>query len=345
MSGLSTEAPQGKTELPTRWQTDVGDYVTGATISHDGALAVIGTGSGEIVALDLETGAVRWRAPGHSGGVLAVAFSPRELLLATAGQDGHTRLLDADGTELASLPGKGGWVDQLAWSPDGRLLATSSGRVLRLWTSRGEPRLETEPHASTVTGVAWRKDGQELATCCYGGVHLWVVASGARARQLEWKGSLISLAWSPDGRVIACGSQDASVHFWRLPSGRDAEMTGYPAKPKAIAWDSASTMLATSGDATVTVWRFAGKGPEGKPPAQLPGHKGLCTALAFAPRSGMLASGSRDTGVLVWEPYRGTKPVRYAFLQDEVTSLAWHPSGRRLLGADTSGTVALFGLE
>ena len=32
----------------------------------------------------------------------------------------------------------------------------------------------------------------------------------------------------PDGDIVACGSQDNSVHFWRRSTGMDAEMTGYP---------------------------------------------------------------------------------------------------------------------
>jgi WD40 repeat protein len=104
-------------------------------------------------------------------------------------------------------------------------------------------------------------------------------------------------------------------------------------------------MLATAGDATVTIWKFVGKGPEGKPPQQLEGHQALCTALAFAPRSGRLASGGADTGILVWEPHRGPKPVRHAFLEDEITKLVWHPEGRALLAADASGRVALFAVD
>lgn len=342
MPGVTGAATRGKTELAARWHVDVGDYAVDASISRDGALAAVGTGAGDVVLVDMATGAERWRRAAHPGGVSAVAFSPSAGLLATAGQDGRARLLGADGSARAELPGKGGWVDHLAWSPDGRLVATTSGRVLRLWSSEGEPRLETEPHPSTVAGVAWKKNGREIATCCYGGVHLWAVEAGKQASHFAWKGSLISLAWSPDGKVIACGSQDASVHFWRLPSGQDAEMRGYPFKPKAIAWDAGSTLLATAGDATVTVWKFAGKGPEGKPPQELKGHGALCTALAFAPMGPYLASGSEDTGVLLWEPHRGSKPVRFAFVEDAVTKLAWHPSAGRLLAADAAGHVALF---
>ena len=342
MSGLTTDVPSGKTELPKRWELDVGEYVTDTSMSRDGALAAIATGGGEVVVVETATGTERWRVRAHEGGVLSVAFSPTESLLATAGQDGRARLFDDAGNARAELPGAGGWVERVVWSPDGRFLATSSGRVLRLWTSSGVPRLETEPHPSTVTGIAWRKDAREIATCCYGGVHLWTVESGARARHLPWKGSLICIAWSPDRKVIACGSQDASVHFWRLPSGNDSQMSGYPFKPKAIAWDSGSTMLATAGDATVTIWKFLGKGPEGKAPQQLEGHKALCTALEFAPKSGRLASGAQDTGILVWETHRGSKPVRYAFLEDEISKLAWHPDGKKLLAADTSGRVGFF---
>ncbi|MBC7172231.1 MAG: WD40 repeat domain-containing protein, partial [Polyangiaceae bacterium] len=148
-------------------------------------------------------------------------------------------------------------------------------------------------------------------------------------------------AWveSPDAKVIACGTQDSAVHFWRLAFGRDSQMSGYPLKPKALAWDSESKLLATSGDATVTVWDFRGNGPEGSCPLQLQGHKGVCTRLAFSPRKGVLASGSQDTSVLLWEPRRGEKPIRFAFLEGEVTGLAWHPEHHTLVGTDASGTV------
>ncbi len=342
MPGVSAEPARGKTELTPHWRIDVGDYVTDAAISRDGVLAAVGTGAGEVVAIETATGKLRWRRPAHEGGVLTLAFSPRDPVLATGGQDGRARLFGIDGRSIAELPGAGGWVDHVAWAPDGTRLATSSGRVLRLWTSAGDPRLETERHPSTVAGIAWSQDGGEVATCCYGGVHLWKAQSGAQARHLAWKGSLVSIAWSPDGKVIACGSQDSSVHFWRLPSGSDSEMRGYPFKPKTLAWDASSTMLATGGDAAITIWKFAGKGPEGKAPQQLEGHKALCTALAFAPRSGRLASGSQDTGILVWEPHRGSKPRRYAFLEDEITQLAWHPDGTSLLVSDASGRVDFF---
>jgi WD40 repeat protein len=119
-------------------------------------------------------------------------------------------------------------------------------------------------------------------------------------------------------------------------------MSGYPFKPKALAWNASSTMLATAGDAKVTVWRFLGKGPEGKAPLELAGHRALCTALAFAPRTGLLASGAADTGVLVWEPSRTCKPLRYTFLEDEITKVVWHPSGNALLAADASGHLSYF---
>ena len=342
MSGMTEEAARTRTELSSCWQLDVGDYVTDAAISNDGLHAAVGTGGGEIVVIDAVSGKARWRKLEHEGGVLALAFSPQEPVLATGGQDGRACLFGATGQLLAQLPGKGGWVNHLAWSPDGRLLATASGRVARLWTNAGAARLETAPHPSTVAGIAWHKDAREFATSCYGGVHLWSLESQTQTRHLAWKGSLISLAWSPDGKVIACGSQDSSVHFWRLATGNDSEMRGYPSKPKTIAWDAASTMLATAGDATITIWKFSGKGPEGKRPQQLEGHKALCTALAFAPRGGRLASGAQDTGILLWEPQRGSKPLRYAFLEDEITKLVWHPEGKALLAADASGRVALF---
>lgn len=333
------DAP-AKTELRPRWRLDAGDYVVAAGLSPDGKSCAIGTGGGgTLLLVDVDAGRELARADACPSGLLALAWSPDGELVATGGQHERARVWRASGELARELPGGGPWVEHVAWAPRGDRLATASGRVVRVWNRGAEPLVEAGPLPSTVTGLAWRPDGAAIAATCYGGVHVWPLRPGAVARHLAWKGSLIAIAWSPDGKVIACGSQDGSVHFWRLSTGRDSEMTGYPFKPKALAWDAGSSLLATAGDAAVTVWDFSGKGPEGRRPLQLASHTGVCTRLAFSPSKAVLASGSQDTSVLLWEPRRGPKPTRFAFLDDEVTALAWHPRGVGLLGADASGNA------
>jgi WD40 repeat protein len=171
-------------------------------------------------------------------------------------------------------------------------------------------------------------------------VQLWPVVAGGAARQLPWQGSLICVAWSPDDKVIACGSQDCSVHFWRLDDGDDSEMTGYPLKPKTLAWDARGALLATGGDLAITVWDFAGNGPEGTRPIQLEAHRGALTQLTFHPNRALLASAAQDCGVMLWEPRKRTTPVAYALLHDTVTGLSWDRAGARLAASDATGQIA-----
>lgn len=339
MSSLIEALPRGRGELEPRFRVSAGDYVAALELSRDGRLCVVGLGDGRALGLDLVTGGEVFSVEAHAGGVLGVSISADGQHVATCGQERIAKLWTIEGAFVCELPGGGASVDQVAWAPSGGRLATASGRHVRLWSAQGQLISESAQLASTATGVAWRADGTALAASCYGGVHILPVVAGAKARHLAWKGSLISLAWSPDAKVIACGSQDCSVHFWRLASGQDSEMSGYRFKPKALAWDSGSELLATSGDAVVTVWDFRGKGPEGTRPVQLRGHGGVCTRLAFGPAEGVLASGSQDGGVLLWEPRRSNRPRRFGFLEDEVTQLGWDSQQRTLVGADASGTV------
>jgi WD40 repeat protein len=331
---------RAETGLSRRFRISAEEYVSALEVARRGGLCIAGVGDGRVLGIHLASGSTLFTIDAHAGGVLGVSLAPDGSHFVTCGQDAHAKLWTARGELVSELPGGGGaWVEHVAWSPARDCIATASGKQIRLWTLRGELNTDFEPLASTVSSLAFRADGSGLAATCYGGVHIFPLVSGAKRRHLAWKGSLISLAWSPDAKVIACGSQDSSVHFWRLSSGQDSEMRGYPSKPKALAWDRESRLLATAGDSVITLWDFRGKGPEGTEPTQLHAHIGTCTRLMFSPRSSLLASGGKDSTILLWEPRKQKTPVAYAMLDEEVTGLAWDPESRSLVGSDARGTI------
>ena len=328
-------------ELAPRATFTVDGYVVGCVAGAE--LAYVLTGEGELFAFDLGTGALRYRVRAHGTGANALATHPHRAVIATAGQDGRASLFDSNtGSRLFDLPSSSAWVEHLAWSPDGQVLATTCGKRVRLWSAAGEPLFETEEHESTVTGVQFGRDGKRFATSAYGGARLFSIAEKKQTRHFRWKGSLISLAWSPDDKVLVCGSQDSSVHFWRLSTGQDSEMTGYAFKPTELAWDSRASLLATGGDSKITVWDFAGKGPEGTRPIQLEAHKGVVSSLAFSPRRAWLASGAEETAVMLWAPRQQHTPVAFGFLDDVVTSVAWGPRGDTVVAGSAGGQIAVY---
>lgn len=340
MSRARRPPPPPAPRLASRWRAQVDDYATDADASPAGA--AVGAASGRLVVFDPESGAVRWAREAHAGGVLALAWRPGGALLASAGQDGKARLWGADGEPLAELAGAAAWVERLAWSPDGAHLAIASGKEVLLARANGAAVARLGPHPSAVTGLAWNRRGERVAASHYGGVTIWTARTGKPVRSLSWKGSMISLAWSPDGQIVACGEQDASVHFWRLASGEDSRMAGYAAKVKSLAWDAQSSRLATAGEREVIVWDFRGAGPEGSQPLQLVGHRDLVGAVAFAPRGLRLASGAADGSVAVWDLAELESPIVGVGAHDgAITRLAWTASGE-LLGTDAGGGVALW---
>ena len=217
-----------------------------------------------------------------------------------------------------------------------------SRRVL-VFNSEGQELWRSEDHPSTVSTLAWA-GSTELATACYGRVSFFKADSGEFTQKLEWKGSLVSMVLSSDGNVVACGSQDNSVHFWRRSSGEDSEMQGYPGKPAALAFDDSGTLLATGGGESVTVWSFDGEGPEGTRPGVHKLHVQPITKLSFSPRSRRLASGARDGAVVVWSLARdGHGSVSgVAVVDDVIAGIAWRPDGRGLAAMDGSGGVTVW---
>ena len=262
MSGVKDAGPKGV--LRQGWNSTVGDYAIAGGWTCGGTLLVVGDAAGGVYAFEGTSGAIRWSNPDiHEGGMMAMAIHPDGGRLATSGQDGRVLIWNADSGEVIRTIELGnGWVENVAWSLDGKWVAASISRRVHVFDVDGQEIWQSEDHPSTVSTIAWSSGG-ELSTACYGRVTFFDATSGTVLQKLEWQGSLVSLVLSPDANVVACGSQDNSVHFWRRATGEDSEMHGYPGKPSALAFDEKGSLLATSGSEDVTVWSFEGGGPEG----------------------------------------------------------------------------------
>ncbi len=306
---------------------------------------MVGDTAGGVYAFDGKSGATVWERRGvHEGGVLAVAIHPSGTAFATAGQDSRVLIWSAaEGQVSRAIDVGGGWVENVAWSPDGQWLAASCSRQVRAYGADGAEVWRSDDHPSTVSAIAWSSVG-ELATACYGRVTFFDASTGELRQKLEWQGSLVSMVLSPDGDIVACGSQDNSVHFWRRSTGEDSMMSGYPAKPSALSFDDTGTLLATGGGEAVTVWSFQGSGPEGTRPGVLELHVQPITTLAFAPGAMRLASGGRDGTVVVWSLQRDGEgdPTGVALVADVVGGLYWRPDGRALAALDAQGGATVW---
>ena len=343
MSDLTVGNPRGV--LRRSWSAAVGDYPIAGGWSRDGEALMVGDAEGSVYALDGKSGATAWERRGiHEGGVLAMAIHPSGTEFATAGQDGRVFIWSATEGQVSRTIDVGSvWVENVAWSPDGQRLAASCSRQVRVYDADGAEVWRSDDHPSTVSAISW-SSAEELATACYGRVTFFDQPTGEIRQMMEWQGSLVSMVLSSDGNIVACGSQDNTVHFWRRSTEQDSMMSGYPGKPSALAFDDTGTLLATGGGEAVTVWSFHKGGPEGTAPGTLEFHVQPVTTLAFAPGGMRLASGGRDGAVVVWSLQKNGKgsPIGAAVVPGAVAESYWRPDGRALAALDAQGGVTVW---
>jgi WD40 repeat protein len=348
MSRLAQLRRTKSVQLTTRWQAAIGDHTIAMAWSPGGDLLAAASVSGPITLFDGSTGAIRHTLPGHHPGTMSVSWRPDSRVLASGGQDGKVRLWDAvSGEETGVLAGGSAWVERVAWnrtSPaeaTSAILATAAGRTLSLWSAQGELSHQYR-HDSTIQDIQWRPGGRDLVMAAYGGIAFLHPERTDKVRQFKWQGAAWVLACSPDGKYVATGDQDSTIHFWEARTGKDLQMWGYPTKVRELAWDSRSRYLASGGSATVIVWDCSGRGPEGTTPIQLKAHEDLLSVLAFQQRGDLLASGGKDSQVILWQPGRSETPVARKTLSGPISQICWSANDQRLAVGDDVGTVAVY---
>jgi WD40 repeat protein len=294
------DAATGKRLFTLRGHTN---GVGGLCFSPDGTRLATASHDTTVRVWDTATGRSRLTLKGHSLWVLAVAYSPdgRRLasgnLVALAKAETHftgeVKLWDAaTGERHTALRGHTNLVRSLAYSPDGKRLASGSldGTIILWELAGGQPALAFWGHRDDVTGLAFSPGGRRLASACRdGAVRVWDLGRLARAgrkattRAWEWdltaskealtlkgsEGRVLCVAFSRDGRGLASagfhqdreGHSLGDVRVWDSSTGRQlAALEGGPEEDGTygVAFSPDGARLATAhGDGTVKVWDVA----------------------------------------------------------------------------------------
>jgi WD40 repeat protein len=169
----------------------------------------------------------------------ALAWSPNSQRIASAYWDASdpttvevyaVQVWDAlTGTHVYTYHGHSAFVNALAWSRDGKYIASgSSDYTVQVWDSTSGRHIYTyQGHSGSVEAVAWSPDGKRIVSGSSDGTaQEWDALTGKNAYTYRghadyYWGHLTSgapvnaVAWSPDGKLIASGSNDKTVQVWR----------------------------------------------------------------------------------------------------------------------------------
>jgi small GTP-binding protein len=201
------------------------------------------------------------------------------------------------------LRGHTGRINRIAWSPDGRRLASASrDKTIRIWdVERGECTTMLREHEDWCTSVAWSPDGGRLARDSYGNtVCIWDAATGETLAMLRGHTEAVTcVTWSPDGRRLASGSFDNTIRIWNTKTGETlAVLQGHTNEILSLAWSPDGSRLA-SGDINghLRIWIPETAALEWK----LEGHSNGILGLVWTPNRPLLVSGSADRTIRIWD--------------------------------------------
>jgi WD40 repeat protein len=209
--------------------------------------------------------------------------------------------------------------------------------VLRL------PRASLTGHKGDVESVAYSGDGKFLASGSEDEtIKLWDANTDKEAATLKVRDSrVLSVAFSPDSKMLASGGDDKSIKLWDLATRKKrATLQGHTGWVTSVRFSPDGNTLASSslalGEATIKLWDVAAE----KERASLKGHKGAIH-LSWSPDSKTLASGCTLGTLKLWNVEPGKEQLVFDARTMSVMALAYCPDGKTVAWGGSSGIKLL----
>jgi WD40 repeat protein/uncharacterized membrane protein len=263
-----------------------------------------------------------------------------------------TRPTGGQAAEPLLLKGHANPVTSLAFTPDGKTLATAGndGEV-KVWEVAGGKEQASFGRGSfEIFALAISPDGRLLAmaggegarTSRRGTVRILEAASGKEVAKLEGHAARVRcVAFAPDGKTLATGSFDGAVKLWDVGAAKETHHLAHPEERVAS--------LAFSADGSLVAFGFDSGGLQlcdvatGSERRAMKASTGNVLTLAFAPDGKTLAAtNARDSSISLWEVAGGESRTVLRGPAGKIVSLSFSPDGKVLATGGVDGTVRLW---